>query len=217
LRRALYLVLSIVTVSFIIMAVYTDTTSRVVYGNYGSERTKTEVFQYLDDEPHFGAITISVKPVMYESVLTSVWFNFTINIISSTPVNLTIEYIRFYFTPENRSAYLDDEDFPWLVGGMGAYGGIVTVVNASTVAFRGHVHISPIIIEGEENISLDVVVSFELWNHSTYWSGQGGALQILPVEIVPAYLQSEGWFLGMEVTFLIWGIVLINSIRMRLD
>ncbi len=200
------------------MAVYTDTTARVVYGHYGRERIeKTEAFQYLDDDSHFGAITIFAQPVMYESVETTVSFNFTINIISSTPVNLTIEYIRFYFAPENRSAYLDDEDFPWLVGGMGPYGGIVTVVNASTVTFRGHVHISPIIIEGEENISLDVVVSFELWNHSTYWSGQGGALQILPVEIVPAYLQSEGWFLGMEVTFLVWGIVLINNIRVRRD
>ncbi len=215
-RREFYLILSIVTVSFIIMAVYTDTTARVVYGRYGRERTKTEAFQYLDDEPHFGAITISVQPVMYESVATTVSFNFTINIISETPVNLTIERIRIFFTPENASPPFLDEDIPWKVGAMGPYG-FLEVVNASTVTFRGHIRILPVILEGEENIFLGVVVSFELRNQSSYWSGSGGALHILPVDIVPAYLQPEGWFLGMEVTFLVWGIVLINSIRVRLD
>ena len=220
-RRVFYLILTIVTVSFIVMAVYTDTTARVVYGHYGIERTKTEAFQYLDDVPHFGAITISAQPAMYESVVTTVSFNFTINIISNTPVNLTIERIRIFFTPENASTPFMDEDIPWLVGGMDSYDGILKVVNASIVTFRGHIRILPAILEGEENIFLGVIVSFELWNHSTsednYWSGSGGALYILPVDIVLAYLQSEGWFLGMVVTFLVWGIVLINSMRVRRD
>ena len=218
-RRAFYLILTIVTVFFLIMAQYTGTIAREVYGRYGRERLKTEAFQYLDDDPHFGAITISAQPVMYESVPARVSFNFTINIVSETPVDLTIEYIRFFFTPENASAPFLDEDIPLLVGGMSRYGGILEVVNASTVTFRGSSQISPVILEGEENIFLGVDVSFELQNHGTtendYWSGLGGALHILPVEIFPAYLQSEGWILGMEVTFLVWGIVLIYSYRVR--
>jgi hypothetical protein len=215
LRRAFYLVLTIVTVSFLIMAQYTGTISREVYGDYGRERTKTVPFQYLDDEPHFGAITISAQPVMYESVLARVSFNFTINIISETPVDLTIERIRFFFTPENASTPSLNDDIPWLVR---SYYPRLEVVNASTVTFGERSLISPVILEGEENIFLGVVVSFELRNHSSaqlHWYGQGGALHMLPVDIVPAYLQSEAWFLGMAVTFLVWGIVLIYSYRVR--
>ncbi|MHA2264478.1 MAG: hypothetical protein ACXAEN_18955, partial [Candidatus Thorarchaeota archaeon] len=156
-------------------------------------------------------------PVMYESVLSRVSFNFTLNIVDDSPVDLTIERIRFFFTPENTFAPFMDEDIPWLVGG---YGGTLEVVNASTVTFRGSSQIMPVILEGEENIFLGVIVSFELRNHSStqlHWSSVGGALHMLPVDVVPAYLQSEGWFLGMEVTFLVWGIVLINLIRVRFD
>jgi hypothetical protein len=215
LRRAFYLILTIATISFLIMAQYTGTISREVYGVYGRERTKTVPFQYLDDEPHFGAITISAQPIMYEFVLARVSFNFTINIISDTPVDLTLEQIRFFFTPENASAPFLDEDIPWLVGN---YYPRLEVLNASTVTFGGHSQILPVILEGEENIFLDVIVSFELRNHSTTeldWSGSGGALHILPVDIVPAYLQSEGWFLGMSVTFLVWGIVLIYGYQVK--
>ncbi|MHA2086138.1 MAG: hypothetical protein ACXABD_20530 [Candidatus Thorarchaeota archaeon] len=217
-RRAFYLVFTIVTVSFLIMAQYTGTISGEVYGDYGLERTKTVPFQYLDDEPHFGAITISAQSVMYESVLARVSFNFTINIISDTPVDLTLEQIRFFFTPENASAPFLDEDIPWKVAEMGSLDGILEVANASTVTFRRYCWITPAILEGEENIFLGVVVSFELRNHSSTvlsWYGQGGALHILPVEIFPTYLQSEGWFLGMGGTFLVWGIVLFYNYRVR--
>ncbi|UCE09147.1 MAG: hypothetical protein JSW61_09200 [Candidatus Thorarchaeota archaeon] len=212
-RKGIYLILTIITVSFFVMAVYTDTIARAVYG-YGQER-RTEAFQYLDDDPHFGSITVSAQPVMYESVPTRVWFNFTINIIDDTPVDLTVEQVRFFFTPVNASPPFMDEDIPWLVG---SHYPRLEVENASTVRYGGRAEVLPVILEGGTNVFLDVAVSFELRNHSStqlHWYGQGVAINILSVEIVPAYLQSESWFLGMGATFLIWAIVLISSIRTR--
>ena len=207
-RRVVHGILAIITIGLLVMAIGTDQISRTIHVTQSSE-SSTEEFQYIEDDPLTGGITLSVNPVMYESTPTRVRYNISITILSNIPMNITIDFIEFLFTPRNYSPIQDSFDIPRKVGIIDRYGGILSVVNASSITMSGSVDIIPEILEGWEDIYLGCLVGYDLRNHSliepNFWSStEGGAILMIPVDVIPAILRPEGWTSALSVLILVW-------------
>ncbi len=219
-RKVLIGVLAIVTVALLVMAVWTDTIDRSMDDSIGHEDYTTKSFEFNSGVPISGAITIGSPPEMLESKLTTISYNFSMEIPYGTSMDLRVNGIYFFFTPpdfaDNPSIELKES-----VGGLSSLDGILEVVNASSIIMRGHLKINPEMPQEAETESgfLGCTIDFNYWEHGlpepNNSSGQVGVLQMRPVTVIPAHLPVENWFLALGATLLGWGILIIYFIRMR--
>ena len=209
-RKVFYLLLVIVTIILLSAALYTDSISRRVFSY--EEEGATGNLEYIDD-PLVGQITIASFQEMYEVTAFSVWFNLTLDIISITPMNLTIERISFFFTPTD---YLDRTEsiYPLQVGSIPIN---LYFENASHLSIGGRGEIQPVVIDGD--VFLGLGIEYELRNHSSSepnsWSGGDGDLFMFPVVVYPTYLRVEGWFTGFISSLILCLLAVIYEFRKK--
>lgn len=217
-RKVLIGVLAIVTIIIFMMAVWTDTIDRSMNVGITSEDYTTKSFEFNNGVPISGAITIGSTPRMIESKLTSISYNISMEIPSETPMDLTVEEIRFVFTP---TGFADNPSYELIkiVGALSDYYGILEVVNASSIIIRGHLKIIPVMPQGSESGFLGCHIYFHYWEHglpqSNNSAGDVGVYQMRPVTIIPAYIPLENWFLALGISFLGWVVLFVYFIRKR--
>ncbi len=207
------MILAIVTCGLFIMTAWTGAISRAVHST--DARYKTDPFQYEEDTPLSGRITIGVCPNMYESVPTAVWFNISIDILGHTPMNLTIDRIVVLLSPSDILGGTD----PLLRKEIGAYSNTIELVNATSFRIYGQMMIMPVLIEGD--IFLGAGVYYHLRNHSTTepnaWSGVDGFLLMIPVNVIPLIQRVEGWSYAFTTVVLVWCVFAAYGLKKRIE
>lgn len=96
--------LTFATISLLIMVVWTGSISQTVNSQLSQSATAT--FQYVDDDPVEGQVTVESYKEMYEGVYTPIFFNISLIVQGHTPMYLEIRSIEFLFSPldlENRT------------------------------------------------------------------------------------------------------------------
>ena len=208
-RRVLTGMLVIATIALLVITAYTTVLTQNVYSS--DPVTSTSSFQYIDDSPLSGEITLSAVPEIIESEPTYVFYNITLDIIDSRPMNLTIEDIEVYFTPTD---YLDraEVDIPKLVGSSPID---IFIQNATRLNIQGRIEITPVVIEG--NVYLGGGVEYSIRNHSSTepnaWSGTDGNLLMIPITVYPVALKPDLWRLGFGVSLTLCIIVILYRYR----
>ena len=207
------MILALVTCGLFIMTVWTGEISRTVYST--DEQYKTEPFQYTEDTPLSGIITIGVCPNMYESVPIPVWFNISIGILGHTPMNLTIDMIVIVLSPVDSLGGTD----PILRKEVGTYYNTIEIVNITFFGIYGQMMITPVLIEGD--VFLGASVSYHLINHSTTepnaWSGADGSLLMIPVNVIPSIQRVEGWSYAFRTVVLVWCVLAAYGFKKKIE
>ncbi len=210
--------LTLATIGLITMTVWSGSISRAV--NSQLDQSATDTFQYVDDEPIEANITLNAFREMFEDVSTWVYFNISMVIKGSSPMNMTIRSIEFFFSPldfKNRT-----EADP--IRTVGWYGLTLQIENATRVNIEGKARITPVIISGD--VFLGCGVDYIIRNGTSSdscewgdncWFGRDGALFMLPVVVYPSVLRLEGWSYGMAGILLIWCLIILNSLRKRME
>lgn len=210
--------LTLATIGLITMTVWSGSISRAV--NSQLDQSATDTFQYVDDEPIEANITLNAFREMFEDVSTWVYFNISMVIKGSSSMNMTIRSIEFLFSPldfENRT----EADLPRTVGW---YGLTLQIENATRVNIEGKARITPVIISGDVFLGcgIDYIIRNGTSSDSCEWGdncwfARDGALFMLPVVVYPSVLRLEGWSYGMAGTLLIWCLIILNSLRKRME
>ena len=181
--------------------------------------SKSDTFQYVEDDPLDGNVTVTTYSQMYEGEPTHVLYNITLEVQGGTPMNLNIESIELIFTPldiENRT----EANLPRVVGLVDFW--TLHIENTTFVNIVGTTTITPVIIEGD--VFLGCRVDYVLRNDSSSgfcefgnncWFGPDGSEFMIPVSVVPLILRPEGWWNGLEGLLLIWCLVILYEIRKR--
>jgi hypothetical protein len=216
-RKVLYGVLTLITIGFLIVAGWTGGIYREINSHHGQFATDT--FQYVDDDPIEGNVTLHSPNEMYEGVPISVFFNISLEVQGHVPMYLEIRRIEFLFTPidlENRT----EADLPKEVGRWSAIA--LQIENASSVNIASTTTITPDIITGD--VFLGCSVDYLIRNDSLSgpceygndcWFGPDGSLFMIPVNVYPLILEPSSWSVGLAGSLLVWVLIVINEFRRR--
>ena len=209
-RKSFYGLLAVLTIGLLIM---TSWTGFIFSEIPRSHQSVTDNFQYIEDDPLEGQVMLGSNTQMYEGIRNQVYYNISLEIQSSTAMNLIIERIEFYLSPLN----LESRE---LVGHSHIQ---LQIENTTSVNVMGSAEIRPVIITGEtylgcgvEYILSNVSLSgpFEYGNDS--WFGPDGSLLMIPVTVYPTFLHPQGWLYGYTGTMILWGIIGFNELRKRI-
>jgi hypothetical protein len=198
------------------MTVWSGTVSRAVESS--TEQSASGTFQNVGDAPIDVNITLNAHPEMYESVSTSVYFNISLVILGSSPMNMTIRGIEFLFSPLDLETRLE-ADLPRTVG---SYGLTFQIANATRMNIEGSVQITPVIISGEVFLGcgVDYIISNSTSSGTCEWGDNcwfaiDGSLFMIPVVVYPSILRLEGWSCGLAGSLLICGLVALYEFWKR--
>jgi hypothetical protein len=168
---------------------------------------RTETFQDMYVPYASGVVQAHTFAFLYEAAPSSVWFNVSIDFLSETPINVTLEGVAVYEASSAGELFFNHT----IIG----QSPITTeIVNASHVRIHGRVVITPVPMAG--NVTLGLAIDYWVHTDNQTLLGGWGDLFMLPVTIVPSILRPEGWFYANAITLIIGVILLIRYSILRI-
>jgi hypothetical protein len=195
----------IILVSIFVMTGWTISIASTVNS---STHTRTEMFQDMYIPYVSGVVQAGTFKSLYESAPTSVWFNVSIDFLSATPVNVTLEGVTVY---EASSA----GEFPSNYTIIGQSPVTTEIINASHVHIYGSVATTPVLMVG--NVSLGLAIDYWVYAANQTLHGGWGDLFMLPVTFVSSILMPQGWIYANAAILIIGVILLIRYSILRIQ
>jgi hypothetical protein len=164
-----------------------------------STQTRTETFQDMYVPHASGVVQAHTFTSLYEAAVAYVWFNISIDFLSETPINVTLEGVTVY-EASTAGEFFSNHTI------IGQSFVDTEIVNASHVRVHGSVAATPVLMTG--NVTLSLAIDYWVYTANQTFHGGWGDLFMLPVSLVPSFLMPQGW-VYVNAAILITGAILL--------
>lgn len=184
----------------------TSWTASLAHAVNSSNRSETMSFQDTQIPSVSGIVEVRARTLLYESVLTSMWFNITMDFATTTPLNVTFDEITAY-----ESSSVGEPGFNFTILNVIFYP--LKIVNVSHFCFSGYILIRPIVMIGDVTFGL----SIRYWTYTENQTllGDWENLFLLQIHLLSSILRPEGWMYANAATLIIGVVLLIRYLVKR--